>query len=150
MDRHPCEVTITAPQHDWLLGVCLELVEARLASSAHVLYPVTTIYRWEGDVHQATEARAFLRSRLDLIEEITGYVIERHPYKVPNVSAVPLVAGNPRISRGSRPALSPVTRRRSWLVTRHAASRPWRVSTASPALASGDSKARKNAAVSAT
>jgi hypothetical protein len=31
------EVTITAPDRDWLVDLCRQLVESRLASSAHVI-----------------------------------------------------------------------------------------------------------------
>ena len=90
-----CEVIITAPDRDWLVDLCRELVDARLASSAHVIHPVTSIYRWEGAVHEATEARAFLRSRHALLDGLTAFVLERHPYEVPNVTAIPIVGGNP-------------------------------------------------------
>ena len=89
------EVTITAPDHAWLVDLCRQLVNARLAASAHVIHPVTSIYRWEGDVHMAVEARAFLRSRRSLLVDLASHVRERHPYAVPNVSAVPLIGGNP-------------------------------------------------------
>jgi periplasmic divalent cation tolerance protein len=89
------EVTITAPDPTWLTDLCRQLVDARLASSAHVIHPITSIYRWEGAIHQATEARAFLRSRLELLDDLTAYVLERHPYEVPNVTAVPISGGNP-------------------------------------------------------
>lgn len=59
-----CEVTITAPDREWLIDLCHQLIETRLAASAHVIHPVTSIYRWLGSVNEATEARAFLRSRL--------------------------------------------------------------------------------------
>jgi periplasmic divalent cation tolerance protein len=42
-----------------------------------------------------TEARAFLRSRRALIDQLVAYVIERHPYEVPNITALPIVGGNP-------------------------------------------------------
>jgi periplasmic divalent cation tolerance protein len=90
-----CEVTITAPDPDWLADLCRQLVHARLASSAHVIHPITSIYRWHGDVHEAMEARAFLRSRRELLDELTAYVVQRHPYEVPNVTAVPIIGGNP-------------------------------------------------------
>src|SRR4051794_26239282 len=90
-----CEVTITAPDHEWLVDLCRQLIDARLASSAHVIHPVTSVYRWQGDLHDATEARAFLRSRGSLLEDLTAYVVARHPYKVPNVTAVPFIGGNP-------------------------------------------------------
>ena len=89
-----CEVIITAPDRDWLIDLCRQLIEERLASSAHVVHPVTSIYRWEEDVHEATEARAFLRSRHELLEKLTAYVVDRHPYQIPNVTAMPLIGGN--------------------------------------------------------
>jgi periplasmic divalent cation tolerance protein len=72
-----------------------ELVDAHLAASAHIIHPITSIYRWEGAVHETTEARAFLRSRVDLLDTLTAYVVERHPYDMPNVTAIPIVGGNP-------------------------------------------------------
>jgi periplasmic divalent cation tolerance protein len=76
------------------MALCRQLVDVRLAASAHVIHPVTSIYRWEGTVHEATEARAFLRSRVALVDDIVAYVVQRHPYKVPNVTALPLIGGN--------------------------------------------------------
>jgi periplasmic divalent cation tolerance protein len=90
-----CEVTITAPDRDWLIDLCRQVIDARLASSAHVIHPITSVYRWQGDLHDATEARAFLRSRASLLDDLTAFVVERHPYEVPNITAVPLIGGNP-------------------------------------------------------
>ena len=89
------EVIITAPERDWLVDLCRQLVEAELAASAHVVDPVTSIYRWDNTIQEATEARAFLRSRLELVDELTRFVVVRHPYDVPNVTALPIVGGNP-------------------------------------------------------
>jgi periplasmic divalent cation tolerance protein len=92
----PCEVVVTAPDEDWLKDVCRQLVDARLASSAHVIFPITSIYRWDGAVHETTEGRAFLRTRLELVDALVTFVVERHPYDVPNVTAIPIVGGNPQ------------------------------------------------------
>ena len=91
----PIEVIVTAPDRDWLEHLCHQLVDARLAASAHVVHPVTSIYRWKGTVETATEARAFLRSRRALLDQLVAHVVERHPYEVPNVTALPIVGGNP-------------------------------------------------------
>ena len=90
-----CEVIITAPDRDWLADLCHQLVDAHLAASAHVVHPVTSIYRWRGAVETTSEARAFLRSRRALLDQLVAYVVARHPYEVPNVSALPLIGGNP-------------------------------------------------------
>jgi periplasmic divalent cation tolerance protein len=90
-----CEVVVTAPDGAWLEELCRQLVSNRLASSAHVIHDVRSIYRWQADIHEAAEARAFLRSRTRLIDALTAYVVERHPYEVPNVTALPIIGGNP-------------------------------------------------------
>ena len=94
-DHELCEIVVTAPNGDWLEVLCRELVENRLASSANVVHDVLSIYRWQGEVHETKEARAFLRSRMALLDEVVAYVVERHPYEVPNVTAFPLIGGNP-------------------------------------------------------
>jgi uncharacterized protein involved in tolerance to divalent cations len=48
-----------------------------------------------GVVRDITEARAFLRSRREQVGAIVHFVTDRHPYEVPNVTAVPIVDGNP-------------------------------------------------------
>jgi len=90
-----CEVIVTAPDRDWLIDLCRQLVDAELAASAHIVHPVTSIYRWDGAVHEAIEARAFLRSREDLLGDLTRFVVARHPYQVPNITALPIIGGNP-------------------------------------------------------
>lgn len=107
-DTDLCEVTVTAPDPDWLVDLCRQLVDARLASSAHVIHPITSIYRWQGDVHQREEARAFVRSRTELLEKLVAYVDACHPYEVPNITAVPLVGGNPRYLAWVRDETSPL------------------------------------------
>ncbi|MBE2317812.1 divalent-cation tolerance protein CutA [Solirubrobacter sp. CPCC 204708] len=94
MTHDLCEVIVTAPDPEWLTDLCRDLVTAGLASSAHVVHPVTSIYRWKGEVHQANEARAFLRTRQALVAAIVEFVVPRHPYEVPNVTALPVIAGN--------------------------------------------------------
>lgn len=95
MTSDPCEVIVTAPNPDWLADICRALVDQRLASSAHVLGAMSSIYRWDGEVHEAQEARAFIRTRVSLVPAIVAYIRPKHPYAVPNITALPIVDGNP-------------------------------------------------------
>lgn len=90
-----CEVVITAPDHDWLVSLCRDLVAERAAASAHVIHPVTSVYRWHGAVHEAIEARAFLRTRIAAVAALISFVTARHPYEVPNITAFIITHGNP-------------------------------------------------------
>lgn len=93
---HACEIIVTGPTDDTLDTIASELVDARLIACANVLSePVTSTFRWQGDVEVEHEKRMHMHTRLDLVDEVVAFVKARHPYDVPNVTAVPLVAGNP-------------------------------------------------------
>jgi len=90
-----CEVVITAPDADWLARFTTELVEARLAACGHNISPIRSIYKWEGQLYDRTEARVALHTRRSLVEAIIEKTNQDHPYQVPCVIATAIVAGNP-------------------------------------------------------
>ena len=90
-----CEIIVTGPFDDTLNRIARELVDARLIACANVLdAPVTSTYRWEGAVEVEPEKRMHMHTRLALADQVVAFVKDRHPYDVPNVTAIPLVAGN--------------------------------------------------------
>jgi periplasmic divalent cation tolerance protein len=95
MDEEFCEVVVTASDAEWLAGFTRTLVEERLAACGHVVDPIRSIYRWQGAVHDEREARVALHTRRALVDAIVARAGELHPYDVPCVIALPLVAGNP-------------------------------------------------------
>ncbi|TYP86886.1 divalent-cation tolerance protein CutA [Blastococcus xanthinilyticus] len=95
MDEELCEVVVTAADGDWLAGYTRTLVEERLAACGHAGTPIRAVYRWDGAVHDETEARVALHTRRSLVPAIVARTAELHPYDVPCVIALPLVGGNP-------------------------------------------------------
>jgi periplasmic divalent cation tolerance protein len=90
-----CEIIVTGPTDDTLDRIARELVDARLIACANVLdAPVTSTYRWQGNVEVEAEKRMHMHTRLELADQVVTFVKDHHPYDVPNVTAVPLVAGN--------------------------------------------------------
>jgi periplasmic divalent cation tolerance protein len=93
---NPCEIIVTGPTDDTLDRIARALVEARLIACANIFdSPVTSTYRWKGAIEVEAEKRAHLHTRSDLAEQVIAFIKERHPYEVPNVTAVPLTTGNP-------------------------------------------------------
>jgi len=90
-----CEVTITAPDAEWLATLARQLIEQGLCASANIVAPVRSIYRWRGTIEDVYEARAFLRARRAALDAIVEVVSARHPYDVPHVTATPIIGGNP-------------------------------------------------------
>ena len=91
-----CEVVITAPDARWLADFTRALVDDRLAACGHNMAAMRSIYRWQGGVHDEAEARVALHTRASLVPSIVDRANRDHPYEVPCVIAVPVLAGNPR------------------------------------------------------
>ncbi|MFD3513444.1 divalent-cation tolerance protein CutA [Streptomyces sp. NPDC058657] len=71
-----------------------EVIGERLAACAQV-YPVSSVYRWQGEVVRAQEWRVDLKTRGDLVERLTARIGELHDYDTPEIVAVPVTAGSP-------------------------------------------------------
>jgi periplasmic divalent cation tolerance protein len=94
-DKTICEVVITADDAEWLAGFTRRLVEDRLAACGHQTSAIRSIYRWAGAVHDEGEARVALHTRISLVPRIVERADTEHPYDVPCVIALPVIAGNP-------------------------------------------------------
>ena len=94
-----CEVIITAPDADWLAQFTRQLVVQRLAACGHNIAAIRSIYRWEGEIYDLSEARVALHTRRSLVPEIVEQTNRNHPYKVPCVIATQVVDGNPSYIR---------------------------------------------------
>ena len=57
------------------------------------------MYRWDGEVCEADEAVASLRTQARHLDAIIDAVKQRHPYEVPHVIAMPIVGANPAYQR---------------------------------------------------
>jgi periplasmic divalent cation tolerance protein len=75
---------------------------ARLAACGHNIAPIRSIYRWQGEIHDHTEARVALHTRASLLPNIIDTTNRRHPYEVPCVIALPITDGNPACLRWIR------------------------------------------------
>jgi periplasmic divalent cation tolerance protein len=99
VDEECCEVVVTAADADWLADFTRTLVEERLAACGHVIGPIRSVYRWEGAVHDEAEARVALHTRRSLVPSIVDRTRDLHPYAIPCVIALSLVAGSPEYLR---------------------------------------------------
>jgi periplasmic divalent cation tolerance protein len=95
-DTGICEVIITGPEGPLIPGLARELVVTRLAASANVWTGrVDATYWWHGQIETATETRVHLLTRTELVDQLVDVVRARHPYEIPNITAIPITAGNP-------------------------------------------------------
>lgn len=86
-------VLVTAPDADTARTLARTLVDERLIACANIVGPVASIYRWQGAVEETMEQMLVLKARRSDIGPLTARIEALHPYEVPEVLVVPLVAG---------------------------------------------------------
>jgi periplasmic divalent cation tolerance protein len=69
-------------------------VEERLAACAQVTGPISSTYRWQGKVQQASEWYCHLKTTVERLPALEARIRELHPYDVPEIIAVPIMQGN--------------------------------------------------------
>ncbi len=69
------------------------LVDQRLAACVNILSPVQSVYRWKGAVEEAAEWLLVIKTRRVLFDEVQKAIRALHSYEVPELIALPIVAG---------------------------------------------------------
>lgn len=87
-------VLVTTPDADSARRLARALVEESLAACGNVVSGVASIFRWQDQVQEETEALLVLKTSADRLPSMQERVLELHPYDVPEVLALPVVAGS--------------------------------------------------------
>ena len=74
--------------------IATELVSKRLAACTQVIGPLTSSYRWEGQLEKSEEWLCIIKTQMAKYNEVERAIKEIHGYDVPEILALPVVAGN--------------------------------------------------------
>lgn len=69
------------------------LVLERVAACVNQLAPAQSVYRWEGRIESAVEVPLLIKCTRDRYPQVEAVIRQHHPYTVPEIIAVPVVAG---------------------------------------------------------
>lgn len=95
MSKDLCLVYMTARHATQARRLALVLVEERLAACVNILGPITSVYRWQGQIEQGREVALLAKTRATLVPQLQARVRELHDHEVPCVVALPIQGGNP-------------------------------------------------------
>ena len=87
-------VLVTCPA-ERAAEIARPLVEEKLAACVNIVPGLRSIYTWEGKISDEPEALLLIKTRAALFEPLRARVLELHLYDVPEVIALPIVAGHP-------------------------------------------------------
>jgi len=88
------QVVTTTERRENAERIARALVEERLAACVQVTGPITSTYRWHGQIETAQEWQCWAKSRRDLYDQIEQTIRRLHPYEVPEILAMPILAGS--------------------------------------------------------
>ncbi|OPY89530.1 MAG: Divalent-cation tolerance protein CutA [Syntrophus sp. PtaU1.Bin208] len=87
------QVSTTVDKEEDAEKIARTVVEKRLAGCVQI-FPVASIYRWQGEIETAREWRLCMKTREDLCEAIDKVISLLSSYSVPEVIVTPIVAGS--------------------------------------------------------
>lgn len=87
-------VLVTAPDLRVGTELARRLVEEGLAACVNLVPAVRSIYRWQGAVQEDAESLLIAKTRAGLVPALAARVRALHPYELPEVIALPVVAGS--------------------------------------------------------
>jgi len=76
-------VLITCPDLDSARALSRKLVERRLVACVNMIPGVTSVYRYEGEIHEDAEVLLVCKTVVERVLALEKAVLELHPYDVP-------------------------------------------------------------------
>jgi periplasmic divalent cation tolerance protein len=75
--------------------VAQALIESHAAACVNILAECSSVYRWQGKVETANEIPLLAKTTPQAYPRLEATIRAHHPYELPEIVAVPLVAGLP-------------------------------------------------------
>lgn len=93
------QIVTTASSRDEASRLSRTLIERQLAGCVQVVGPIESTYRWEGKIESATEWQCWIKTRREYYTAVEQAIHEVHSYEVPEILALPVIAGSERYLR---------------------------------------------------
>jgi periplasmic divalent cation tolerance protein len=87
-------VLITAGSQEEASIIANALVGGHLAACVNIVPQVRSFFFWEGKTQDALEVLLICKSRMPLMTKLMEHVKKLHSYTVPEIIALPVIAGS--------------------------------------------------------
>lgn len=101
-------VIMTTPNKKEAEKIVRILLREKLIACANIVGPVSSLFWWQEKIDEASEVLVFMKSHRSLFERISERVGEIHSYEVPEILALPIIAGSPPYLEWLSASLQPV------------------------------------------
>ena len=87
-------IFITASNKKEAQKISAALIREKLAACVNVIDKVDSVFFWESKIDRARESLLVIKSKKDKFSKIIKLVKSMHSYKVPEIIALPIIAGD--------------------------------------------------------
>lgn len=94
-DTRTYVVLCTCPDRDTAADLASRLVAEHLAACCNLIEGLTSVFRWEGKVEEDPEVLLVAKTTVERYPALERSLRDNHPYELPEIIAVPVVAGLP-------------------------------------------------------
>ena len=81
------QVVTTVDQPEKAEQIASTLINERLAACVQIDGPITSVYRWDGQIQRDQEWRCTIKTITERSDEVLQRLEEIHPYDVPEILA---------------------------------------------------------------
>ena len=87
-------VVVTAKDRPEAQKIAQGLLGERLIACANILDGMESLFWWQGKIDRSKEVLLILKTKKSLFHKLAARVKSLHSYKVPEIIALPIVAGS--------------------------------------------------------
>jgi len=87
-------VLVTAKDKKEAQKIAVSLIKQKLAACVNVIDKVDSVFFWAGKIDQVKESLLVIKSKKEKLPQIIKLVRSLHSYEVPEIIAIPIIAGD--------------------------------------------------------
>ena len=88
------QVATTTADREEAVRLARSIVKARLAASAQIIGPVTSVFWHLGELGEGTEWQLYLKTTTDRYADLAAHLRQEHSWENPEITATELMLGS--------------------------------------------------------
>lgn len=94
MELEPIVVFVTCGSEEEAQKIAHALVEEHLVACVNLIFPIRSIYRWEGKIWDEKEGLLIIKTQKKRFPELEKRIKSLHSYSVPEIITLPITDGS--------------------------------------------------------
>lgn len=86
---------VTCPDTSSAQAMAHAVVARSLAACVSIVPGITSVYRWQGTIHEDAECLLLLKTTGAQVAALQAAVLAQHPYQTPEFISLPITGGSP-------------------------------------------------------